>query len=194
MDSDGQKVGEERVKERLVQRLDRLGLARPSGVAASAWDAARAEIAARLAYMSADALDGLAEEVEAQAGAQARGGVARWPAPVHLLARAAVIEPPPVADSPLIRRLFAHPDGQRAVLAGWGPELLAWVRKARQWPGQYQLSQIEAEAAPSVRRLADLELRGARGEDLRADEADWVARRRAAMARCLDLSRSGVVA
>lgn len=186
MDDKEQKAGEKRVRDLLVVPLQRLGLGRPSGLTIPAFDAMCDEVCAKLAYMTDDGLAALVEVVASHPGGKARD---RFPIAAILLQWAADIEPPSDSGSPLIRKVFGHDIGASAIREGWAPELLFWLKRNRQWPKQFVLSQIRDGASSEVRRMQDLDARLARGADLTPDDQSFRARRRASLDKCEALAR-----
>ena len=186
MDSKEQKAGEKRVRDLLVVPLQRLGLGRPAGLTRSAFEAMCDEISAKLAYMTDDGLAALVEVVASHPGGKARD---RFPIAAILLQWAADIEPPADSGSPLIRKVFGHEVGAMAIREGWAPELLFWLKRHRQWPKQFVLSQIRDGASGDVRRMQDIDARLARGADLTPEEVAFRSRRRASLDKCEALVR-----
>ncbi|KEP68406.1 hypothetical protein DL1_11875 [Thioclava dalianensis] len=186
MDSVEQEAGEKRVMEHLVKPLERRGLVKPASLTKAQYDEMIRDLCARLAYMSAESLDALEEHAAAQPGGKARD---RMPIANDMLDWAGKIQAPVDDGSPLMRKVFAHEIGRRALDGGFAPELLAAIKKHRLWPGTYIVSQAQMSAADSVRRLEDIERRLAAGRDVSDAEAAWRARRREVIARCDGWSR-----
>jgi len=181
MDEQAQKAGEARVRELLIEPLQRLGLTRPASMKQAVFDDMQHEICKRLAYMTADGLGALAEDMAGRGGGKERD---RFPLAVRVLERALVIEKPPGNDAgPLVRKVFAGGTGERALRDGWGPELMVWVTSEWKWPGEYVLSKIAEGARPKVReheRLVAL----ARSDALLPVDQAVMDRRLALIARC----------
>ena len=154
MDAKEQAAGERRVKDHLIEPLKRLGLAKPSSLTVAQFDAMVADLTGKLAYMSELNLQALAEQVANMPGGKERD---RFPIAAKILGWAAEIQPPSDDASPLFRAVFAHALGQRALAEGWAPELLAELRRARVWPRDYDLRQVQDRAADARRRVQRLE-------------------------------------
>lgn len=181
MDRAGQAEGEKRVRAMLVDPLIRRGLGRPASVTRDQFEAMLDDVCARLAYMTPENLAALEEMVAAAPAGKDRD---RMPIGNRIVEMAGLIQPPGDDASPLIRAVFAHGLGRDAIAEGWGPELLAHLRRHRAWPGAFAVSQIRGAAADALRRMDDLDRRLMRGDSLTRDEAEWRARRVAALDRC----------
>lgn len=77
MDERAQKDGEKRVRHLLVDQLERLGLMKPAGMTKDKYEAMQDELCQRLAYMTADGLGALAEDMAGAAAARNATG-SRW--------------------------------------------------------------------------------------------------------------------
>lgn len=181
MDAKAQAEGEKRVKEILIDPLLMKGLAKPATLTKDLFEAMQRDIAARLAYMSADNLAAL-EEMSATRVAQAKKE--RFPIANDIFAWARTIQAPPDDASPLIRAVFAAPLGQGAISDGWAPELLRSLRAHRVWPQPYAVSQLKEAGEGAHRRLTRCEDALARGHTLSEEEAQFRAKRLAMVDKC----------
>ena len=181
MDAKAQAAGERRVRDHLIDPLKRMGLAKPSSLTVAQFEAMIAELCGKLAYMSALNLQALAEQVGNMPGGKERD---RFPIAAKILGWASEIQPPADDASPLFRAVFAHALGQRALSEGWAPELLAELRRARVWPRDYDLRQVQERAADARRRIARLEEQLHRGESLSPQDQSFRQRRAAAEVKC----------
>lgn len=181
MSSKEQAEAERRVRQRLVEPLQRLGLARPTGVTAAQFEAMIDDLCGRLSYMSEMNLDALAEQAAARPGG--RDGN-RFPIAAKLLTWAAEIQPPADSASPLMRAVFASAIGRAAMAEDWAPELLSFLRKNRCWPKEYDLRGIRERAAEARQRLQKQDEQAARGFFVADTEREFRARRDAALDRC----------
>ncbi|MDF3606115.1 hypothetical protein PE067_08230 [Paracoccus sp. DMF-8] len=188
MDAVEQAEGEKRVMRILVDPLKARGLAKPSSLTVTGFDEMVSAMCAKLAYMSEISLAALEEQVAANPGGKDRD---RFPIANQILQWAAEIQPPGDSASPLMRAVFAHQIGQNAIAEGWGPELLAEIRKTRRWPGSWSLKTVRDAAGDAVRRMRDLDARLARTETLSPDEVAWRERRLAALQKCRDITEGG---
>ncbi len=188
MDSANQAAGEKRVMALLVDKLDALGFMKPSTMKVDQFDAMRAELCAKLAYMSEVNIEALAEVAAGMGTGKARD---RWPIAQKVLDRAVEIQAPPDDASPLIRSVFAHDLGRSAIEQGWAPELLRHVRRIRLFPKDYAVNQVMGEARDNVRRLRGLDQRLAGGGELSPEEMQWRDRRLAALQKCRDIAALG---
>jgi hypothetical protein len=177
-----QKAGEARVREHLIETLERMGLTRPGSMKAAAFEAMQHEICKRLAYMTIDGLGALAEDMAGRGGGKERD---RFPLAVRILERALIIEKPPGDDAgPLVRKVFASRIGQSSIESGWAPELMGWVTTEWKWPGDYVVSKISEGARAAVREHERLLSADRAGVDLTSADRALLERRRAAIARC----------
>lgn len=118
----------------------------------------------------------------------------RFPIALKILTKAREIEVPDTGPSPLMLKIFAHATGQEAIEKGWAPELLKYVKVAREWPGAWTLSKIKSEADDPVRRLEDIELKMSRDDPVSSGDLGFRDRRLAALRKCqgiADQARSG---
>jgi len=185
MDEKQQAAGEARVQEMLITPLEALGLARPSTLTKAQFVVMLAELRQKLAYMTPGSLAVLRDWVEAHPGGRDKD---RFPIGLKILNKARAIQPPESGPSPLMLKVFAHALGQEALAGGWAPELLRYLRGAREWPGRYTVSQIRNEADQPARRLADIEMRAGRGVQLSPEDEGFRARRVEALHKCRDIA------
>lgn len=185
MNEKEQAAGEKRVQEMLITPLEKMGLTKPGTMRLAQFETMKKELRQMLAYMQPKNLEELREWCEAHPGGKERD---RFPIALHVLKEARRIEPPETGPSPLMLNVFAHPMGQEAIAKGWAPELLTWLKGNREWPGNWTVSKIKAEADDPVRRLQDVEGCMARGGEVSAEEAAFRDRRRAALQKCQDIA------
>lgn len=185
MNSEDQLAGEKRVRDILIDPLLRLGLSRPTTMKESLFQAMLRELELILAYMAAGNLLALGEWVQAHPGGP-NGD--RFPIAVKILPEARKLQSPDGGPSRLARNVFAHDLGREAIAQGWAPELLANINAVHKWPGAYTVSQIRAAARDAVRRLDDIDMRLARGDEISADDTAWRTRRRIAIQKCQDIA------
>ncbi|MBL3566640.1 hypothetical protein JMM59_16730 [Rhodovulum sulfidophilum] len=183
MDAREQAEGEKRVRDLLVEPLLRRGLVKPGAMTKAQFEEMLADLAKRLAYMSAPNLAALEEMAAAQPGGKDRD---RFPISNAILKAAAQIQPPADDASPLIRAVFAHAVGRQALAEGWAPELLDDLRHNRRWPRSYALGQIRQAAGEALRRHAHLA--GAGPGQLSPTEAAWLRDREARLAHCRSIA------
>ena len=167
MDAKEQAAGEARVQDLLITPLEALGLARPSTLTK-----------AQFAVM-------LGDWVEAHPGGKDKD---RFPIGLKILNKAREIQPPESGPSPLTLKVFGHALGQEALAGGWAPELLRYLRGAREWPGRYTVTQIRNEADGAVRRMADIEMRAGRGDRLSIEDESFRVRRSEALQKCREIA------
>lgn len=169
MTSDTLKEGKDRVREHLVEPLQRLGLRAPSGMTVAQFQGMVDELCGRLSYMSALNLQALAEQAAARPGGK---DGSRFPLASKLLTWAADIQPPADSASPLMVAVFSGPLGKQAMDEDWAPELLSHLKKNRVWPTSCYLDGIKKraeEARHKLARLAEMEARGLSGTEMDLD-------------------------
>lgn len=181
MDSAQQAEGEKRVRQVLIEPLQRRGLIKPAGMTKAQFEDMVKDLCAKLAGMTEPNLAALEEEAAGLAGGKDRD---RFPIANRILERAAQIQPPGDDASPLIRAVFAHQVGRDALTGGWAPELLAELRKSRRWPGAWVLNSVRKQADDALRQMHMFDARLARGEELTDTECRWRDHRKAQMDKC----------
>lgn len=185
MEAEDQKAGERRVRALLVDPLVRRGLGKPAHLTRDQFEAMQEDLCQRLAYMAPDMLAALEEHAAASPSGKDKD---RFPIGNQILEWAAQFQPPEESASPLMRAVFAHRLGRDAMAEGWAPELLFHLRRVRRWPGAFEIRKMTEEGRALATRLADIEMRLARDGEVRQDEAEFRARRRAALERCAAIS------
>ena len=188
MDSTEQAMGERQVRELLIEGLEKRGLAKPASLTKAQFAEMVKDLCARLAYMSKESLLALEEQAAANAGGKEKD---RFPVGQRILEWAAHIQPPGDDASPLIRKVFASPLGQDALVGGWAPELLSDLRAARRWPVAWHIKAILDKADGPMRQMRDLDARMARGDDLTPSERQWRQHRRAVIEKCQHIADLG---
>lgn len=181
MDSAEQAAGERRVRELLIEPLERLGLERPAKLTLAKYAGMCRDLCARLAYMTALNLEALADEVAADA---ARRDSDRMPIANKILERARKIQAPPEDASPLMRAVFAADLGRRALAEGWAPELLRHLREARLWPGGFTVDQLRERGRDNDRRMQMVRAARDAGRFVSETDRQFLERRGAAVTRC----------
>ena len=173
--------GKEAVRVLLIQRLLDAGFVRPRGVTAEAFERQQKHLADRLAYLSAENLETLAEVLM---GKPAKGYV--WPAELLVMQYAAGLQAPPPMQSRIVTSWLASVEGPKAVLRGDLVELYRYVRRHHAPPqGGYAASKIAEEARDNARRriiVAERMRDGVASEEDRRWLRDWQADQEAALA------------
>lgn len=191
MDSTEQAAGEKRVRNHLFAPLERLGLTRPPGMKVAGFEGMKAEICAKLAYMSETDLASLAEQIQSNPAGPNKD---RFPSGPLILTWAADISPPSDSASPLLRNVFASAIGRQAMMEDWGPELRRWLKKHRQWPKEYLVKSIRDEGASNADQMRRLQAKLDRGERLSDADSRWYngrAQARDACEKIVALGKSG---
>ncbi|RLL61533.1 hypothetical protein [Paenirhodobacter hankyongi] len=181
MDSAEQAAGEKRVRELLIEPLERRGLARPSSLTRAQYEEMCRDLCARLAYMTGLNLEALAEQVAANPAGKDRD---RLPIANQILNWAGQIQPPREDGSPLIRAVFAADLGRRALAEGWAPELLRHLRETRLWPGSFAVEQVRERGREADRRMRMVREAQAAGRFVSEVDRQFLERRGAAVVRC----------
>lgn len=185
MDQQEQKDGERCVRERLIDELTLRGLGRPTGLTVKAFDDMLRGLCQKLAHMTPENLDALAEVAAAKPSGKDRD---RFPIANDILEWAREIQPPKDTGSPLVRALFLHAVGRGMVAEGFGPELLRWVKKHRRWPKDGDIRLVRAEGVEAVGRIQLIEDRQRRGVVVDQADTRFLEARRRAEQKCQDLT------
>ena len=181
MDSAAQAIGEKRVKQFLIEPLQRRGLAKPSTLTKAQFEDMVKDLCARLAYMTDQNLQALEDQCAGNAGGKDKD---RFPIANHILDWAGQIQSPESDASPLVRAVFSQALGLDALAQGWAPELLGVLKKDRRWPTPFVVGRIRERADSNIRQMRSVEGRIARGADVPANEVEWRNRRLAVIRRC----------
>lgn len=185
MDEKAQTEGEKRVEAVLIAPLLALGLAKPSTATNAAFENQKKELRQKLAYMSEAGLISLREWIEAHPGGKEKD---RFPIPLKILPEAHRIQEPETGPSPLMLKVFGHAMGREAIEKGWAPELLKYLKAAREWPQAYSQTLIKRKADNPVRRLEDIELRMSRNDPISSEDEAFRNHRLAALRKCKDIA------
>jgi len=126
MEGQALKDGKARVHRYLTGSLTEMGMVRPRNRTVDQHQAFLAQLEARLAYMTADALEALAEVVMTHpAGAEKNV----WPSEIMILGWARRLQEPPASVSRLVRTYLQSGAGRAAQEGGYLVELFAYLRK-----------------------------------------------------------------
>ncbi|WP_420415910.1 hypothetical protein [Marinovum algicola] len=127
MEGQALKDGRERVRVHLIDYLEHptRGMVRKPGVSVTEHAAFIEALQNRLAYMTADNLDALAEQCVRYAGGKHRN---RWPGEVSIVNWAARLQMPPGSVSRLVRTYLQSAAGQAAMAGGYEVELYDYLR------------------------------------------------------------------
>ena len=185
MDTKDQAQGEARVQALLIDPLTRLGLARPTPLTIRDFEAMQREICQRLAYMTAEGLEALAEIALNNPGGKDGD---RFPLAIKLLSWAADIEPPAQSVSPLMRSVFTSATGRAAIDGGYAPELLGWLRANRQWPRSFDIAAAQDRARDNLRRIALIADKERTARHVTDEDRAFRDRRDAAVRRCRSIA------
>lgn len=178
----------DRVRRLLWQPLEALGLKRPRRMTLGALEAMQIDLADKLAWMSDDGLDLLADTVERLAGGPLKD---EWPSAATVMNFARRIEPQREPEPRIVRSWM----GSAAGRAAWnsdhehGPdlavELLAHLRRRRLPPTEFDMTTLRQRAADVAR-----DVRLARGRVQRGVATDDDLRMIAARERMRDEARA----
>jgi hypothetical protein len=184
MDGQALRDGKARVQQLLIDPLTARGMIRPRGMTVEAHDAVLASLRARLAYLTDDMVEALAEVVEAHAEGKNRNV---WPSEISICNWARRLQPPPPSDSRLITSYLRSVAGRRALSEGYLVELFLYLKRHGQPPtGDYAMSRIREEAEENRRARIRIKARNERGE---ADprETNWLRGYWDTRARCMTI-------
>lgn len=179
MDDEALKAGKARVQEHLIEPLEVLGMQRAPRATLGQHEAFLEGLKGRLAYMSADGLQALAEVVEANGEGKRRD---RWPSGMQIMKWASRLEAPPESDSRLVRSYLASAAGDRAAAGGYLAELYRHLKRFGAPPNDFAERQMATEADEAQRRLERLQRAEAEGRAEPAEQA-WARDRAARLAR-----------
>lgn len=177
------KEGKERVRQYLIEPLERIGMVRKRRCSAEKHQAMLGSLEARLAYMSADRLQGLAETVERNAGGAMKH---EWPAEVSIMNWARRLQAPPASESRLVRSYLQSGAGDAAVAGGYVVELFYHLKKYGAPPNDYSTREIRRDAQGNQRRLANIE-RDQEANRASPSDLAWLDGYMGARRRCLDI-------
>lgn len=184
------KEGRQRVADLLIEPLTRKGMIRPAGMKADAFGAMCETLKSRLAYMSPDKLQALAEVVEVNATGKARN---RWPREVTVCNWAWRLQRPPASVSRLVRSYLQSEAGKAAARGGYLVELFEHLREFGVPLNEFTWSQIRAAADENrakVKRIARAEELGRASLAAIQWRRDYMETRR----RCLAIVNASEVA
>ncbi len=170
---DAEAAGRAMVRAGLIDRLCDAGLQRPLKVRAGGFAVMCEALVARLAYLSPENLETLADVILTHAAAQP-GTVKRWPAEVLVVAWAGALQRRPFEQSRIASSWLRSIEGPQAEAAGYLPELYRWLRRHGRPPLPGDLRGLRETAAENARR-ADL-VRGRIARDVaQPEDRDWLA-------------------
>lgn len=192
MDSKSQAEGEKRVMELLFDPLHAIGLAKPSTVTNPQFAEMKKVVSAKLAYMTAENLEALAESIQNDDGVIDKG---RMPIGAKIVKMANKIQEPTADGSPLMRAVFADQVGKDALRDGWAPELLGYLRRERRWPTGYVINfELKKLGDEKQRRLTKIEEALANGIEPSEEDRRFRMLRLAAIRKCEEISKLGTSA
>lgn len=180
MEVTDQKKGEARVKELLIDPLDRLGLARPKGTLVAQFDGMKRELCARLWRLDAGGLSDLCDWVLGSQAAKEN----HWPPAAIILVKAKTMLPPPWPPSERMVNMFNHEIGQAALAEGWAPELYWKYVGDTAFPNKFSAQLIQSSASGAMARFARIERDKLSDMAVSEDDVRWFDRRRDLIALC----------
>lgn len=185
---EGQKLrdGKERVRVNLIAPLVRRGMVRKRGQKVEDHQKMLNSLEARLAYMSTDRLEALAEVVELHAEGPKKN---IWPAEVSITNWARLLQEPPASASRLVRSYLQSEAGTAAVSGSYVVELFLHLKRYGAPPNRYSIKTIMAQADGNRRRIRVIE---GQIEDGRATASDsaWLQGYMDTRRRCLDIIKA----
>lgn len=159
--------GKKAVRLYLIERLEAAGLVRTSKQSKEAFDAGKAALAARLAYMTADGLQLLADTIiESWTGRD-------WPTEKFFIQAARNIEPPPVTDNRALATYLVSAEGPKAVLRGDLVEIYRFCRDKRRPPHSWEMQAVAEDARANARQLVIVAEMEATEAGARPDQRQW---------------------
>lgn len=164
-------AGKAQVRRILIARLDEAGLRRGHGVTQDAHAARVDRIVDRLAYMTPENLQTLAELVLTQAQGSDRD---TWPPEVAVVAWGRALQLPPLRDDRIVSSWLASVEGPIARAGGWHVQLYRFLRARRLPPQGHDKQVLQASAYDDARRLRVYQERIEK-QTATPDERTWVA-------------------
>ncbi len=176
-----------KVREYLIQPLERAGLVRPPKMTAAEHEAMLDKLQDRLGYLPPELLSTLAEVLLRLAEGPLLN---RWPAFATIWNNAMRLMPPPDDEAHIMTSWLASIEGPVARSGGYLVELHEFLRRHGRPPGSYEMGKIREAAADNGRRRQRIEEWIAKGHAKGEDRQwlDWYLRR---LAQCEALVRAG---
>lgn len=176
-----------RVREYLIQPLERAGLVRAPKVTAADHDAMLDKLQDRLGYLPPELLSVLADVLLRLAEGPLLN---RWPSFATIWNNATRLMPPPDDEAHIMTSWLASIEGPVARSGGYLVELHEFLRRHGRPPGNYEMAKIREAAAENGRRRQRVEEWIVKGHAKTEDRQwlDWYLRR---LAQCEALVRSG---
>lgn len=176
-----------KVREYLIQPLERAGLVRPPKMTAAEHEAMLDKLQDRLGYLPPELLSTLAEVLLRLAEGPLLN---RWPAFATIWNNAMRLMPPPDDEAHIMTSWLASIEGPVARSGGYLVELHEFLRRHGRPPGNYEMGKIREAAADNGRRRQRIEEWIAKGHAKGEDRQwlDWYLRR---LAHCEALVRAG---
>ncbi|WP_407496824.1 hypothetical protein [Pseudooceanicola sp. MF1-13] len=188
MEGEELRQGKARVRAILIDPLERRGMKRKRNVSQDDHARFLDGLSARLAYMAEDRLAALAEVVERMATGKLQD---IWPSEVTIINNARRLQAPPVSQSRLVRTYLQSAAGDAAEAGGYLVELMAYLKRVGNVPGQYAMDTIRKEADDNARMIERVTIERKQGraspQDLRLMQ-DYMA----ALQLCLDIRAAKV--
>jgi hypothetical protein len=173
-----------RVENLLLSRLRAAGYRKPRGLAQGDFDLGQVALADRLAYLTPDNLETLAEAIVDTAP------LPNWPPERWVLDLARSLQAPPVKASRLLSSWLASVEGPKAVMRGDLLMLYRYLRDRHVPPTHWDRRKIADEAKAEDHRMLIWRERMARGVITEADRAEML-RHEADLAEALALVDAG---
>jgi hypothetical protein len=156
MEGEELRKGKERVRVRLLDRLELIGMKRAKGMTIVKTEAMFERLECFLAYMPCEMLDALAEVVERNAVGTLRN---QWPEELTVTNWARLLMPAPPSESRLVRT-YVQSVGDRALVEGHLTELYLYLKKFGKPPTDDGWRLIRTRANENEERAARARERG----------------------------------
>mmetsp|Transcript_22283 Transcript_22283/g.35482 ORF Transcript_22283/g.35482 Transcript_22283/m.35482 type:complete len:194 (-) Transcript_22283:6443-7024(-) len=183
MDTEKQATGRKKVRQHLIDPLNAMGMTRKRAMKVDRFKKMQTSLADRLAYMTADNLDGLREYTIRLAGGNAGN---TWPDEVSIVRAAFNIQRPPPQQSSYAQSLIRSAMGRRAHDEGWLVELYQVAKRMGPPPGRYIITKLKDRAEDNRRkrlRVAEYIESGR----VTPDERNWLAQYHADLDDCMSI-------
>lgn len=169
MESEALKAGKDRIRQHLIDPLARQGMKRAGGLTVAQHEAAMEGLAARLAYLTVENIEALAEVVSTKGAGKNKD---RWPPELVICNWARQLQEPPPSDSRLVTS-YMRSKGRQAKAEGWAVELYGYLKKMGQPPNDFAMSRLKLDADTNMRTRHRIE-REARFGTLSSQDRQWL--------------------
>jgi hypothetical protein len=166
-DVNGLVEGKAAVRLHLIDRLEAAGMTRPRRMGVEAFEAGKKHLTERLAYMSVENLQVLADALIDTAASN------EWPSEIVMMQLARGIQTPPPAQSRALTSWLASVEGPKAVAGGYLVDLFRFIRHRLRPPTPFEMREIGERAREHDRRRQIIQEK-IRAEMATDDDRNWL--------------------